>query len=93
MPDVVFFGGSVPKARVEAINQALSESDGVLIVGSSLMVRSSYRFCLEAQKKNIPIAAINKGKTRADDLLQIKVEDDCGKTLQQIINTQTSAYK
>ncbi|WP_101760540.1 NAD-dependent protein deacetylase [Oceanicoccus sp. KOV_DT_Chl] len=86
MPDVIFFGGSVPKQRVEKILSALASADGVLIVGSSLMVRSSYRFCVTAAELNIPITAINKGKTRADDILSLKVEADCSETLQQLIS-------
>ncbi|GLS25864.1 NAD-dependent protein deacetylase [Marinibactrum halimedae] len=86
MPDVVFFGGSVPKARVEKVTSALLSSDAVLVVGSSLMVYSGFRFCRLAAEKMLPIAAINKGVTRADELLSCKVEMDCSTALSQLID-------
>ncbi|MBP0589388.1 NAD-dependent protein deacetylase [Paraburkholderia sp. LEh10] len=80
-PAVVFFGENVPKARVEAAMHALDAADGMLVVGSSLMVYSGYRFCVWAQKLGKPIAAINLGRTRADALLSLKVEAPCGDAL------------
>lgn len=76
-PDVVFFGANVPTDRVERAMKDLEASDAVLIVGSSLMVYSGYRFAVRAAKLNKPIAAVNLGKTRADDLLALKIERDC----------------
>lgn len=81
MPDVVFFGGAVPRTRVEAVYQALDDVDALLIVGSSLMVFSAFRFCRRAAANDVPMAAINLGKTRADDLLHLKIEADCASTL------------
>ena len=37
-PDVVFFGDSVPRQRVEQAMAALARADALLVVGSSLMV-------------------------------------------------------
>ena len=53
----------------------------MLVVGSSLMVFSGYRFAREAARLGKPIAAINLGRTRADDLLSLKVERDCADAL------------
>lgn len=80
-PDVVFFGETVPSARVEAGMQALREADAMLVVGSSLMVYSGYRFARAAAAAGKPIAAINLGRTRADDLLSLKVEQPCAQAL------------
>ncbi|BEU23878.1 NAD-dependent protein deacetylase [Paraburkholderia terrae] len=80
-PAVVFFGENVPKARVEAATHALDAADAMLVVGSSLMVYSGYRFCVWAQKMGKPVAAINLGRTRADPLLSLKVEAPCGDAL------------
>jgi NAD-dependent SIR2 family protein deacetylase len=80
-PDVVFFGENVPLQRVTAAAQALEEADAMLVVGSSLMVFSGYRFCLWAQRAGTPIAAINIGLTRADALFSLKVEAPCGDAL------------
>lgn len=84
MPDVVFYGGSVPKQRVATIQSALEQSDGLLIVGSSLSVYSAYRFCKAAQTLDIPIAILNRGKTRADELASIKYSGECSTTLVRI---------
>ncbi len=83
-PHVVFFGDSVPKPVVEQAYAWVDAADAVLVVGSSLMVYSSFRFVRRAAAAGIPIAAINRGKTRADDLLTIKVADDCATVLEQI---------
>jgi NAD-dependent SIR2 family protein deacetylase len=74
---VVFFGENVPRDFVEAASQHLQKSDGMLIVGSSLMVYSGFRFVQMAARAGIPIAAVNLGRTRADDLLALKVEESC----------------
>lgn len=76
-PDVVFFGETVPRDVVDAARDRLEASDAMLVVGSSLMVYSGFRFVQAAAKKGIPIAAVNLGRTRADDLLTLKVEDRC----------------
>lgn len=73
MPDVVFFGGTVPKARVERCLNALQQADALLVIGSSLKVYSGYRFCLRAKEWNKPIALLNPGWTRADELAQLKM--------------------
>ena len=72
-PDVVFFGDTIPKPRTEAALQTMADADVLLVVGSSLMVFSGYRFCKLAAETGKPIAAINAGVTRADDLLALKV--------------------
>jgi NAD-dependent SIR2 family protein deacetylase len=80
-PDVVFFGESVPRDHVETALGHLQQSDGVLIVGTSLMVYSGFRFAQAAARMGLPIAAVNLGRTRADELLTIKVEDRCDAAL------------
>ena len=77
-PDVVFFGESVPRERVERAWLALEQSDGVLVVGSSLMVHSGFRFVQRAAAAGLPIVALNRGQTRADPLLSLKLDHDCG---------------
>ena len=84
-PHVVFFGDSVPRARVEQSYAWVDGADAVLVVGSSLMVYSSFRFVRRAYEADIPIAAINRGKTRADDWLTVKLEADCSIALRQIM--------
>ncbi|NII10472.1 NAD-dependent protein deacetylase [Oleiagrimonas sp. C23AA] len=86
-PDVVFFGEGVPRERVQAAGQALEAADALLVVGSSLMVYSGYRFARAAARRGQPIAAINLGRTRADDLLQLKVSSAIAPTLRALLDS------
>lgn len=83
-PDVVFFGDNVPRRRVAEAMAVLAESDALLVVGSSLMVYSGYRFCERARELGMPVAAINLGTTRADALLAAKLAGPCGDSLTMI---------
>lgn len=76
-PDVVFFGENVPRDRVTTAMQALEAADAMLVVGSSLMVFSGYRFAHAAAKAGKPIAVVNLGRTRADPLVSLKVQQPC----------------
>lgn len=83
-PAVVFFGECIPPTRVEQALARLAEADAVLVIGSSLMVYSGYRFCQAAAEQHKPIAAINLGRTRADDLLALKVAESCSSVLPRL---------
>ena len=85
-PDVVFFGEGVPRERVNQAMAALGAADAMLVVGSSLMVYSGYRFARAAADAGKPIAAINLGRTRADDLLTLKVEARCADALTRLLD-------
>ncbi len=85
-PGVVFFGEGVPRARVEQSYAALESADAMLVVGSSLMVYSGFRFARRARERGIPLAAINLGKTRADEFLALKIAADCGQVLSELLN-------
>jgi NAD-dependent SIR2 family protein deacetylase len=80
-PDVVFFGESVPRERVAAVREALAQADAVLVAGSSLMVYSGYRFVEEAVAAGKPVAAVNRGRTRADPVLALKLEKEVGEAI------------
>lgn len=80
-PDVVFFGDNVPRERVAAAQETITRARAVLVVGSSLMVYSGYRFVDQAHRLGRPIVAINQGITRADALLTAKVTSDCASVL------------
>jgi NAD-dependent SIR2 family protein deacetylase len=92
-PDVVFFGESVPKDRVALAIHSLEQADAMLVVGSSLMVYSGFRFVQAAARIGIPIAAVNLGRTRADDLLTLKVEDRCETALGFLLYTTPAPYQ
>ena len=74
-PHVVFFGDSVDRDVVDHIRCQVDSADGVLVVGSSLMVFSSFRFVRQAHARGLPIAALNQGVTRADELFTLKVNE------------------
>ncbi len=90
-PDVVFYGDSVPLARARAALAKVEAAEALLIVGSTVMVRSGYRLCEAAHAAGKPIAAINLGRTRADPLLSLKLQVDCGAALAELAERLCSA--
>jgi NAD-dependent SIR2 family protein deacetylase len=80
-PDVVFFGESVPRERVELAYAGIAAADALLVVGTSLMVYSGFRFAQAAAAAGKPIAAVNLGRTRADHLLALKISASCDEAL------------
>ncbi len=85
-PDVVFFGETVPRDLVQRAYAALEHADAMLVVGSSLMLYSGYRFVQAAARAGLPIAAINLGRTRADDMLALKVARPCDEVLAEVVS-------
>ena len=80
-PDVVFYGESVPRETTAAALAAVESADGVLVVGSSLMVWSSFRLVRAAVARGIEVVAVNRGRTRGDDLFAFKLDRECGAVL------------
>ena len=85
-PGVVFFGGAVPQRRIAAALDHLNRADALLVVGSSLMVFSGYRFARAAARRGVPVVVINVGRTRADQETTIKVEARCGEILPGLVD-------
>jgi NAD-dependent SIR2 family protein deacetylase len=73
-PDVVFFGGSVPRERVDACYALTDHAPALLVLGSSLAVMSGLRFVRHAAKRGIPVMAVTRGPTRGDDLMTLRVD-------------------
>ena len=82
-PDVVFFGGTIPKERYDCGRKAILSSDALLVIGSSLQVYSGYSFCRFASDNRKPIMILNDGVTRADGIAEVKCEEDCQKLLKR----------
>ncbi len=80
-PDVVFFGEAVPRSRVERSYAATDEAPALLVIGSSLVVFSGYRFARHAHAAGKPVCLLNKGLNRADGLASLKVDADCATVL------------
>lgn len=80
-PDIVYFGESVPKARVEQAYSVVDGADALLVAGSSLTVFSGLRFVRHAAARGKPVAIINRGPTRGDALATVKVDGGCSELL------------
>lgn len=80
-PDVVFFGENVAPATAARAMAAVEDAQGLLVVGSSLMAYSAFRLCKAMAEQGKPVMAINLGKTRGDELLQVKIEASCERLL------------
>ncbi|XP_033329386.1 NAD-dependent protein deacylase Sirt4 isoform X2 [Megalopta genalis] len=92
-PDIVFFGDNVPRWVVESVQYNVKHSDLLLILGSTMTTYSAYRIALQANNIGIPIAILNIGQTRADDLASIKVEGRCGEVLSRIFTVDENAER
>jgi NAD-dependent SIR2 family protein deacetylase len=90
-PDVVFYGEPVPRETTAAALDAVESADGVLVAGSSLMVWSSFRLVRAAAARGIEIVAVNRGRTRGDDLLAFKLDGECGAVLAAVLDALHSA--
>jgi NAD-dependent SIR2 family protein deacetylase len=90
-PAVIFFGETVPAERVELAYRQLFESDALLVIGSSLMVFSGFRFVRAAAAHGIPIALINRGRSRADAFAQVRVDANCSDILPRLVPSLSAA--
>jgi len=90
-PAVVFFGESVPPEKVELSMRMVDEADALLVAGSSLTVWSGFRFVKRAAERGLPIAIVNIGPTRGDELTSLKIEAPCGATLTAAVDAARSA--
>ncbi len=80
-PDIVYFGESVPKDIVAQAYSLVDQAEALLVAGSSLTVFSGYRFVRHAGALGIPIAIVNRGSTRGDDLATVQVDGGCSELL------------
>jgi len=80
-PDVVFFGESVPVQRVSSAYGVVDDADALLVAGSSLTVMSGLRFVRHAARNGTPVAIVNRGPTRGDELATLRLDGGCSETL------------
>lgn len=83
-PRIVFFGDNVPRPRIEKVVRLIIDSDGILVLGSSLTVFSGYRIVLQAKELGLPVAIINIGQTRADKVVDLKINAKCSDIMKAI---------
>ncbi|MCU1591228.1 MAG: Silent information regulator protein Sir2 [Frankiales bacterium] len=88
-PDVVFFGETVPRDRVDAAFALVETAGSLLVLGSSLTVMSGYRFVLRAAKLGVPVAIVNDGRTRGDGQATVKVDGQLGEVLPELVGYLT----
>ena len=86
-PDVVFFGGAVAERTLAAAWDLFAQAEALLVVGSSLTVYSGFRFVRRAQEQALPVAIVNVGPTRADDIAAVKVSAPVGAILPRLAAT------
>ncbi|WP_138731665.1 NAD-dependent protein deacetylase [Modestobacter excelsi] len=83
-PDVVFFGETVPRDRVDHCFGLVDQARSLLVLGSSLTVMSGYRFVIHAARRGIPVAIVNSGPTRGDAKADLKVDAPLGVVLPEL---------
>jgi len=81
MPDVVFFGGSVPRATLDAAWQLFDRAEVLLVIGSSLTVFSGFRFVRRAAERGVPVGILNRGPTRGDPHATVRLDARAGAAL------------
>ncbi|KAL7742809.1 hypothetical protein ACLKA6_019618 [Drosophila palustris] len=90
-PEIVFFGDNVPRQRLDTIAGMVYNSDGLLVLGSSLLVFSGYRIVLQTKDLKLPVAIVNIGETRADHLADIKISAKCGDVIPKMFDFRNKA--
>lgn len=86
-PDVVYVGESVPADRVDAAHELLDRAHLLLVLGSSLTVWSGRRFVTRAARTGVPVAIVNDGPTRGDEVAAVKVEGRLGEVLSGFVHS------
>ncbi|TNY36109.1 NAD-dependent protein deacetylase [Thermomonospora catenispora] len=89
-PDVIFFGENVPPDRVRTCYGLTERAGTLLVLGSSLTVMSGYRFVLHAHRHAVPIAIVNRGRTRGDDHAAVRLDAPLGAALTALVARLTS---
>ncbi|QHG84099.1 NAD-dependent protein deacetylase [Rhodococcus rhodochrous] len=89
-PDIVYFGETVPRPRVDLAFSVVDSADALLVAGSSLTVQSGLRFVRRAAQRNIPVVVVNRGPTRGDALATLKLEAGTSETLAFLADAVTA---
>ncbi len=90
-PDVVFFGENVPEPRLTRSWAMLEDAEALLVLGSSLAVRSGYRYVVRAADLGMPVAIVNDGPTRGDGEASVRVGDRLGRVLPELAERLVTA--
>jgi NAD-dependent SIR2 family protein deacetylase len=89
-PDVVYFGETVPRDRVDRSFALVASARTLLVLGSSLTVMSGRRFVLRAAKDGIRVAIVNQGETRGAQYAGLTVDAPLGVVLPDVVGRLAS---
>lgn len=80
-PDVTFFGENVRSSVRKAAEQAIHECDALLVVGTTLATHSAFRLVRDAIAAAKPVVLVNRGPTRADDIVEDRLGVSCAEVM------------
>ncbi len=83
-PDIVYFGETVPRERVERAYAMVDAADALLVAGSSLTVQSGRRFVRHAALAGKPVVVVNRGATRGDRYATVTLDAGTSETLSEL---------
>ncbi|QGN35793.1 NAD-dependent protein deacetylase [Microlunatus sp. Gsoil 973] len=92
-PDVIFFGESVPKERVQRCYDLIDSSEALLVAGSSLAVMSGLRFVRHDARRGRPVIIVNRGATRGDDLANLRIDAGTSEVLTGLVARLRDGYR
>jgi NAD-dependent SIR2 family protein deacetylase len=84
-PDVVFFGESVPKTKVDRSFGLVDGAGSLVVLGSSLAVMSGYRFVRRAARNGTPVAIVTASASRGDPEATLRLHTPLGDTLTKVV--------
>lgn len=87
-PDVVFFGEHVPRDRMQRARALVEAARTVLVAGSSLTVGSGYLLVRHALRSGAHLTIVNQGPTRADHLVEDRIDVDVTEALPALLPDQ-----
>lgn len=90
-PDVVYFGERVPPERVAAAYRIAESARALLVLGSTLQVYSGRRFVMRAAQLGLPVAIVNAGDTKADDLASVRIHGPLSVVLTRVVRQVDAA--
>lgn len=74
-PAVIMFGESIPAAVKTAAEEAVDEAGRLLVLATSLATYSAWRLAKRAKDRGIPLAIVNMGGVRGEDVLMADLHD------------------
>lgn len=92
-PAVIMFGESISSHVKLAVESAIDSADRMLVLGSSLATYSAWRLAKKAKEEGMPIAIVNMGGVRNEELFMADVLPDglgrhgvrCGLALEEVL--------